>query len=126
MNSTQGPQPQEKNQPAQFPAPNWTYVLDDAALLEGHMAPVFPLGVNVLLARVGGAVYAVSGNCAHMACPLYAGRLEGYTIICGCHDWNFDVRTGKFLKSPELGLTVYLTKLESGKLFVNLTGKVIS
>ena len=98
----------------------WTYVLDDTALPEGRMAPVYPLGVNVLLARVGGMVYAVSGKCAHMACPLFMGRLEGYTIVCGCHDWRFDVRTGRFLDAPELGLTVYPTKLEAGKLFVNL------
>jgi nitrite reductase/ring-hydroxylating ferredoxin subunit len=102
---------------------NWTYVLDDTVLLEGHMAPVYPLGVNVVLARVGGAVYAVSGKCAHMACPLSAGRLEGYTIICPCHDWHFDVRTGRFLDAPELGIGVYPTKLEAGKLFVNLGGK---
>jgi nitrite reductase/ring-hydroxylating ferredoxin subunit len=99
---------------------DWTYALDDAALLEGSMAPVYPLGVNILLARVGGAVYALSGKCAHMACPLFTGRLEGYTIVCPCHDWRFDVRTGRFLNAPELGLTVYSTKLEAGKLFVNL------
>lgn len=126
MNSTPEPQSPEKTEAGKFGRLNWIYVLDDAALLEGRMAPVFPLGVNVLLARVGGAVYAVSGSCAHMACPLAIGRLDGYTIICGCHDWGFDVRTGKFLKSPELGLTVYSTKLESGKLFVNLTGKETS
>ena len=34
------------------------HVLDDAVLLEGHMAPVYPLGVNVILARVGGKVNA--------------------------------------------------------------------
>jgi len=84
------------------------------------MSAVYPLGVNVLLARVGGAVYAVSGKCAHMACPLSTGRLEGSTVICGCHDWRFDVRTGKFLDAQELGLTVYPTKLEAGKLFVNM------
>jgi nitrite reductase/ring-hydroxylating ferredoxin subunit len=98
----------------------WTYVLDDPALLEGRMAQVYPLGVNVLLARVGGAVHAVSGKCAHMACPLSGGRLEGYTVVCGCHDWRFDVRTGRFLNAPELGLTVFPTKLEAGKLFVSL------
>ncbi|HKM82792.1 MAG TPA: Rieske (2Fe-2S) protein [Candidatus Acidoferrum sp.] len=101
-------------------APIWTYVLDDTALLEGRMLPVYPLGVNVLLARVGGAVYAVSGKCVHMACPLFSGKLEDHTITCGCHDWRFDVRSGKFLDAPELGLTVYRTKLEAGKLFVNL------
>ena len=42
-------------------APKWTYALDDTMLLEGRMTPAYPLGVNVLLVRVGGAVYAVSG-----------------------------------------------------------------
>ena len=99
---------------------NWTYVLGDAALLEGNMAPVFPLGVNVVLARVEGAVYAISGKCAHMACPLFTGRLEGHTITCPCHDWRFDVRTGKFLDAPELGVPVYPTKSEAGRVFVKL------
>jgi nitrite reductase/ring-hydroxylating ferredoxin subunit len=101
-------------------AMNWIYVLDDAALLEGHMAPTYPRGVNVVLARVGGAVYAVSGKCAHMACPLFTGKLEDYTITCPCHDWRFDVHTGRFLDAPELGLAVYPTKSEDGRLFVNL------
>ena len=52
---------------------SWVQVLDDVALTEAHMLPVYPQGVNVLLARVGGAVYAISGICAHMACPLFMG-----------------------------------------------------
>jgi 3-phenylpropionate/trans-cinnamate dioxygenase ferredoxin subunit len=99
---------------------DWIYVLDDAALLEGQMAPVYPLGVNVVLVRVGGVVYAVSGKCAHMACPLFTGKLDGYTIICPCHDWRFDVRTGKFLDAPVLGISSYSTKSEEGRVFVNI------
>ena len=98
----------------------WTDVLDDAALQEGRMAPAYPLGVHVVLARVGGTVYAMSGRCAHMACPLSGGRLDGYTITCPCHDWRFDVRSGAFLNAPELRLPVYPTRTEAGRLFVNL------
>lgn len=58
-----------------------------------------------------------------MACPLSAGRLDGFTIACSCHDWRFDVRTGRFLDAPELGLAVYPTKLDAGKVFVSLDGK---
>jgi 3-phenylpropionate/trans-cinnamate dioxygenase ferredoxin subunit len=94
--------------------------MDGAALQEGAMAAVYPRGVNIVLARVGGAVYAVSGKCAHMACPLFMGKLAGYTITCPCHDWRFDVRTGKFLDASELGLAVYPTKAEDGRIFVNL------
>ena len=91
MKSAQEPELPGKTGAASTSAPIWTYASDDSALPEGQMAPVYPLGVNVLLVRVGGAVYAVSGKCAHMACPLSEGRLEGYTIVCGCHDWRFDV-----------------------------------
>ena len=55
--------------------------------------------------------------------PTVHGRLEGYTIVCACHDWRFDVRTGRFLNATELGLTVHTTKLDAGKLFVHLGGK---
>jgi nitrite reductase/ring-hydroxylating ferredoxin subunit len=105
---------------AELHSGGWAYVLNDVGLQEGQMTPVYPLGINILLARMGGTVYGVSGKCAHMACPLSAGRLEGLTIICSCHDWRFDVRTGRFLDAQELGLTVYATKLETGKLYVNL------
>jgi len=99
---------------------NWTYVLDDIALLENHMMPSYPMGVNILLARVEGAVYAISGKCLHMACPLFTGKLDSYIITCPCHDWRFDIRTGQFLDAPELALTIYATKFEDGKLFINL------
>jgi nitrite reductase/ring-hydroxylating ferredoxin subunit len=98
----------------------WIYVMDETALPEGGMAPVYPLGINLVLARVGGAVYAVSGKCAHMACPLQGGTLDGLTLTCPCHDWRFDIRTGRFLDAPELGLAVYPAKSEAGKLFVSV------
>jgi len=101
-------------------AMNWKYVLDDTALSEGKMAPVYPMGVNVVLARIGGVVYAVSGKCAHMACPLFTGKLDDFTITCPCHDWRFDIRTGRFLDAPEIGIAIYSTKSEDGKVFVNL------
>ena len=126
MKSTQNLGLPEKAGTASDEALGWTYVFDDSALPEGQMAPGYPLGVNVVLARVRGAVYAVSGKCPHMACPLFMGGLEGYTIGCPCHDWRFDIRTGRFLSAPELGLTVYPTKLEAGKLFVKLERKEIA
>ena len=97
---------------------SWIFAIDDAALPEGGLAPVYPLGVSVVVARVEGVAYAVAGRCAHMACPLFTGRLEGYTLTCGCHDWRFDVRTGAFANAPELGIKVYPVKSETGKLFV--------
>jgi hypothetical protein len=33
----------------------WTYVMDEAGLPNGVMVPVYPIGINVVIARVGGA-----------------------------------------------------------------------
>ena len=98
----------------------WTCVMEEAALPEGRMAPVYPLGVNVVIARIEGSIYAVDGKCAHMGCPLFTGTLLGHTLTCPCHDWRFDLRSGRFLDAQELGLAVYRTKSEGGKLFVNI------
>jgi nitrite reductase/ring-hydroxylating ferredoxin subunit len=78
MKSTYEPEFSGKTRDRSTSAPEWTYALDDTMLLEGRMTLVYPMGVNVLLVRVGGAVYAVSGKCAHMACPLSGGSLCVY------------------------------------------------
>ena len=101
-------------------AMTWVYAMDEVALPEGAMAPAYPLGVSLVVARVDDHIYAVSGRCAHMGCPLFTGALDGHSLVCPCHDWSFDIRTGRFLAAPELGLTVYETRSENGKLYVNL------
>jgi 3-phenylpropionate/trans-cinnamate dioxygenase ferredoxin subunit len=100
---------------------NWIYVMDDGALPEGEMTPVYPLGINVVMARVSGTVHAISGKCPHMACPLFTGMLDGHVLTCPCHDWRWDIRTGQFLDAPNIRLTVYPAKSEAGKLFVSFT-----
>jgi nitrite reductase/ring-hydroxylating ferredoxin subunit len=99
---------------------SWKYVVEDADLPEGSMTPVYPLGVNVLIARVDSNLYAVSGSCTHMACPLFMGRLDGYILTCPCHDWRFDIRTGLFLDAPELSLATYPVKSEAGKIYLDI------
>lgn len=84
------------------------------------MAAVYPRGVNVVLARAGGAVYALEGKCAHMGCPLFCGTLAGAVLTCPCHDWRFNIKTGEFIDATELRLKVYPTRTENGKLYVSL------
>jgi 3-phenylpropionate/trans-cinnamate dioxygenase ferredoxin subunit len=100
---------------------HWTYVMEEATLREGTVAPVYPLGVNLVMARIDGQVFALAGRCPHMGCPIFMGTLNGTTITCPCHDWRFDVRTGYFLDAPELRLKLYQTRTEGGKLYVAMS-----
>lgn len=98
----------------------WVDVADENKVRERAPLAVYPRGVNVLLVRIDGELHAVANKCAHMACPLEGGLLEGYVIACPCHDWRFDVRTGVFVEAPEIALTTYDTKSEEGRVFVAL------
>ena len=57
-------------------------------------------GKELVLANVGGKVYALEDRCAHMNAPLSMGTLEGTTITCPLHFSRFDVTTGKKISGP--------------------------
>jgi 3-phenylpropionate/trans-cinnamate dioxygenase ferredoxin subunit len=99
-------------------ATRWIRVTDAASLPEGALKAVYPLGLNIVVARVDGAVYAVSGACPHLGCPLYTGSLAEGVLMCPCHDWRFDVRTGAFLDAPELRLAVYPVRTADGSVLI--------
>ena len=98
----------------------WVQTTPLGALKEGVPHPVFPKGLPVLLIRRGAEIYALENRCAHMGCPLAAGKLEGHTLQCPCHDWRFDIRDGKFLDAPELAIRTYQTKTKDEKVLVKI------
>ncbi|OGR69100.1 MAG: hypothetical protein A2081_06235 [Elusimicrobia bacterium GWC2_61_19] len=99
----------------------WAETAAQDALKEGVPHPVFPKGLPVLLIRRGAEIYALENRCAHMGCPLAAGKLEGHVLQCPCHDWRFDIRDGKFLDAPELAIKTYAAEIKDGKVFVRLS-----
>lgn len=106
----------------ELPTGIWVRAMSAEALREGGLAPVFPKGLPVLLARgTGGVIYALANRCPHMGCPLSRGKLDGDILQCRCHDWRFDVRTGAFLDAPEISLPRYEWKITDGEIYIKLT-----
>ena len=74
-----------------------------ADLVDGVMRKV-QVGDNeenfIVVAKVGGQVYAVSGKCSHYGAPMQFGYLDGYTMICPWHLAQFDIRTGSVVSAP--------------------------
>jgi 3-phenylpropionate/trans-cinnamate dioxygenase ferredoxin subunit len=103
--------------------PQWVPTIDDTKVRDGAYVPVYPKGLGVLLVRVEGELHAVANKCAHMACPLEGGSLKGAILTCPCHDWRFDVRTGQFMDAPELSIATYPTRVEDGKVLVQIGGE---
>jgi nitrite reductase/ring-hydroxylating ferredoxin subunit len=52
---------------------------------EGKLRNVKVAGEDVVVANVGGRLYAISECCTHKGAPLAEGELEGTVVICPWH-----------------------------------------
>jgi nitrite reductase/ring-hydroxylating ferredoxin subunit len=78
-------------------------------------------GRQIVLARVGGSVYACAAVCSHRGGPLAEGRLQGARLTCPWHGWSYDVRTGQCL-FPGRGtaLATYPVRIDGEEVWVGL------
>jgi nitrite reductase/ring-hydroxylating ferredoxin subunit/multimeric flavodoxin WrbA len=68
-----------------------------------------------------GTVGAVSNACNHVGGPLGDGRIEGDYIVCPWHNWKFHRCSGAGEPDFEEDcVPAYPTKVEGGRVFVNL------
>jgi NADPH-dependent 2,4-dienoyl-CoA reductase/sulfur reductase-like enzyme/nitrite reductase/ring-hydroxylating ferredoxin subunit len=72
-------------------------VIPSQGVFKGHVGDS-----PVLLARVDGALVAISGACSHYGAPLDEGLRVGDTLNCPWHHACFDLRTGAAVKAPAL------------------------
>jgi toluene monooxygenase system ferredoxin subunit len=70
-----------------------TINLDD--LWDGDMTAVLVDGEAVLLVNIDGQVRAYSNRCPHQASALDEGDLDGDTLTCAKHLWEFNAATGR-------------------------------
>ena len=56
----------------------------------------------VLLSRIDGELFAVSGTCTHYGAALASGLLDEDTVRCPLHHACFSLRTGAALRAPAL------------------------
>jgi 3-phenylpropionate/trans-cinnamate dioxygenase ferredoxin subunit len=97
--------------------------IKDNELEEGKMKAVRLKGKPILLVRVSGEVYGVSNFCPHQGCSFQGGILTGYTLMCPCHGWKFDVRNGQYQEIPQVKLECYRCKAENGRILVEIQKK---
>lgn len=76
------------------------FAIEITGLEPGKMTAVTIGGNTILLANVGGRVYATSDSCTHDKCSLHDGKLKGKVLTCPCHSAQFDVTTGAVLAPP--------------------------
>jgi nitrite reductase/ring-hydroxylating ferredoxin subunit len=69
----------------------------EGAMLVGHVGED-----AVLVARVGGELFAIGAHCTHYHGPLGEGLLVGRQVRCPWHHARFCLRTGEALAAPAI------------------------
>ena len=90
-------------------------------LAEGAISAVDLKGRHVLLSRIGGGFFAVSGTCTHEDTDLGMGVLLEERIICPLHLSQFDLRTGEVMNPPAtVPLRRFNVKIKDEGIFVEI------
>lgn len=101
----------------------YTRVAAESELAPGQLRRVSVEGQPVLLANVGGTVYATESACTHDEGPLDEGELEDSCVRCPWHFSLFSLVTGEVVESPaEDAIRTYEVKVEGGDILVALPG----
>ncbi|MDG6913803.1 MAG: non-heme iron oxygenase ferredoxin subunit [Nitrososphaerota archaeon] len=90
-------------------------------LPEGSMSAVDVNGTHILLAKIGGEVFAVSGTCTHEDADLGQGFILEGRVVCPLHLSQFDLRTGEAVTPPATdSLKRYRTRVDRDTIYVEV------
>ncbi|MGH3250606.1 MAG: Rieske (2Fe-2S) protein [Trebonia sp.] len=102
--------------------PTWQAVMPAADLWAGELTGVRLGGKMIVLLNVGGEIRAFEDRCPHLGFLLSAGNIDGRTLTCANHQWEFDALTGRGTNPGNCQLTVFDTRVREGQIEVLAPG----
>ncbi len=72
----------------------------------------------VAIANVAGRYHALDGLCPHQGGPLGRGTLQGTTLTCPWHGWQFDATTGRHCLSATVRQAIHEIRTDAGMILV--------
>ena len=67
---------------------------------------------EVAIFNVDGTFYAMDNTCKHRGGPLGEGELEGDTVTCPWHAWQYNVKSGNCLTKEGIKMDCYEVRVE--------------
>lgn len=100
--------------------PRWVRVAQVQDLPRGAAAEHVVAGrIVALFHTADDEWWALDGICSHQGGPLARGKLQGCTITCPWHGWQYDVRSGQHITTP-LRHPRFPVRIEGDEVLVDL------
>ena len=87
---------------------------------EGTGKTVEAAGKPIALFNAAGRFYAIHNTCLHRQGPLGEGELDGTTVTCPWHGWQYDVTTGVNLDDKSRKVACFAVKIEGDDIMVEV------
>jgi nitrite reductase/ring-hydroxylating ferredoxin subunit len=100
--------------------PKLTKVADTTEIAPGEGKVVDADGKSLAVFNCDGAFYAIDNTCLHRGGPLGEGELEGTTVTCPWHGWQWDVKTGANAMNASVRVGCYPVRVEGTSVLVEL------
>ena len=88
----------------------------------GELKSVRAEGRSVLLVRFETGIVAYEDRCPHQAYPLSRGELDGRTLRCAAHGWEFDLATGRGVNPASCRLVSFPVRIAGESIWVDVGG----
>ncbi|MFN8543972.1 MAG: Rieske 2Fe-2S domain-containing protein [Candidatus Binatia bacterium] len=76
-------------------------------------------GKDVALFNAAGRFFAIDNECPHRGGPLGEGELDGTTVTCPWHNWQFDLASGESL-TDDTKVACFQVKLDGDAVLVSV------
>src|SRR5262252_5438696 len=99
----------------------WVAVAPVTDLAPESARVVHAAGRALALVRTPEGFFALDNTCPHTGGPLGEGLVQGHTVTCPLHGWQFDCKTGTCLtEKQQPPQRRYTVKLERGQVWVEV------
>ncbi len=78
----------------------WTATVRAEDVPEGRPLGATAAGVEVVLVRAGGRIFALSDRCTYRGAALHEGWVSGDTLVCPCHGCAYRLVDGAVVRGP--------------------------
>lgn len=85
----------------------------------GHFVKVE--GRHIALFRLDDGFHALDNLCLHHAGPLCEGAIDAHDeVTCPWHGWSYEIRTGRLVQDPNVGVTRHDVRVVDGQVQIRL------
>ena len=98
----------------------WTKLATTDEVPPGSLIEVERDGAVYAICNVNGETRALSGVCPHQGGPLGEGVLNGDTISCPWHMWEFNSGTGACTFNEKVSIPVFPVRVQGSEILVEI------